>query len=51
MEQTDGTVRVPNVSCRVYSRKKPKEKSHLKSESVGSGLPLVGMSGITAPLH
>ncbi|XP_056869338.1 synaptonemal complex protein 2-like [Takifugu flavidus] len=30
VEQTDGTVRVPNVSCRVYSRKKPKKESHLK---------------------
>lgn len=51
VEQTDGAVRVPNVGRRDYSRKKPKEKSHLKSESVGSEVPLADTCGITSVFH
>lgn len=50
--QPEGSVQASKLAGRVYGRKKPQSKSHLKSESVqntavGSVLPLLDTRGVT----
>lgn len=51
LAQPEGSVQASKLTGRVYSRKKPQSKSHLKSESVrttavGSVLPLLDTRGV-----